>query len=274
MGNIMFYLSEVSTNVYQSAQNPSARRRRAYVSILGTTQLHLRNPFIIALWSAIFPGMGHILLSKYIRGLILFMWEIAINLLSHLNLAIFYTLIGNFNMAKQVLDIRWAILYFPTFLFAVWDSYRTATDINNHFILAAREDAEVKPFILHALGVNYLDRSSPMTAVAWSALMPGLGQLIIHRIVVAFFLLFWWIAVVYFSKVLPAIHYTLLGMFDQAKAIVDPQWLLNIPSIYFFSVYDAYANTVESNNLFKWEQAKFLKRNYQYHSFPMPGNQK
>jgi hypothetical protein len=254
----------------QFSSVPSARRKRAYVSIMGTTQLHLRSPFIIAFWSAIFPGTGHMLLSKYIRGLILFMWEIAINQFSHLNLAIFYTFIGKFDIAKQVLDIRWAILYFPTFLFAIWDSYRTATDINNHFLLAAREDAEVQPFVLHALGLNYLDRSSPLAAMLWSALMPGLGQLIIHRILVAFFLLFWWIVVIYFSNVLPAIHYTLLGMFDQAKAVVNPQWLLNIPSIYFFSAYDAYINTVESNKLFEWEQAKFLKRNYQCHSFPMP----
>jgi len=82
----------------------SARRRRAYVSILNTTKLHLRNPFIIALWSAIFPGMGHLLLSKHITGLILFVWEIAVNLLSNLNLAIFYTFTGRFEMAGQVLN--------------------------------------------------------------------------------------------------------------------------------------------------------------------------
>jgi hypothetical protein len=47
---------------------PSARRSVAYLSILGTTQMHLRNPFVIACWSVAFPGMGHLLLSKYLRG--------------------------------------------------------------------------------------------------------------------------------------------------------------------------------------------------------------
>lgn len=250
--------------------SPSARRRRAYVSILGTSQLHLRCPLVICLWSAIFPGLGHLLLSKYIRGLALFMWEIAINLQSHLNLAIFYTFTGEFEMAKQVLDKRWFLLYIPTFLFAMWDSYRTTVDMNKQFILAAREDAEVKPFIQHALGINYLDKGSPWVAVAWSALSPGAGQLIIHRIIVAFFILILWVLVVYQSNALPAVLYTCWGQFDKAKEILDIQWTLNFPSLFFFSIYDAYTNTVESNKLFDWEQARFLKKEYQSKNFPMP----
>jgi hypothetical protein len=99
---------------------------------------------------------------------------------------------------------------------------------------------------------------------------PGVGQLLIHRIVVAFFILIWWIVVVYMSNALLAIHFSLLGQFDQARAIADHQWLLNIPSLYFFSIYDAYVNTVESNKLFDWEQSKFLKKEYQCRFFPMP----
>ncbi len=246
------------------------RRIRANVNIWGTSQLHLRSPVIIGLWSAIFPGMGHLLLGKYIRGFILFIWEVVVNLFSHLNLAIFLTFIGQFEKAKDVLDVQWFLLYIPTYIFAIWDSHRTSVDLNNQFILAAREDAVVQPFVLNSLEVNYLDKSSPWTAVFWSMLSPGVGQLLIHRILVAFFLLSWWIAVAYFSKVLPAIHYTLAGAFEQAKAVVNMQWLLNIPSIFFFGIYDAYVNTVESNKLFEWEQAKFLKYNYQDATFPMP----
>jgi hypothetical protein len=251
-------------------QQHSARRPRAYVNILGTTQIHFRNPYVVALWSAIFPGAGHILLNKNIRGFILFIWEIFVNQLSHLNLAIFYSCLGNFAEAGRVLDTRWLLLYTPTYLFAVWDSYRTALDLNNQFVLAEREDAPVQPLIINAAGINYLDKSSPVASVAWSALSPGMGQLGVHRILPAFFLLGWWIATVYFSRVLPAVHYTLLGRFEQAKAVTDPQWLLNIPSIYLFSIYDAYVNTVEGNRLFEWEQAKYLKQNYQSPCFPIP----
>lgn len=37
----------------------TARRYSAHISIMGTTQIHLRNPYIIAWWSAAFPGFGH-----------------------------------------------------------------------------------------------------------------------------------------------------------------------------------------------------------------------
>lgn len=249
---------------------PAPRRRRAYVSMLGTTQMHLRNPVIIGLWSAIFPGLGHLLLSKYISGMLLFMWEVFVNIQSHLNLSIFYTFTLRFEESKAVLDQRWLLLYIPTYLFAIWDSYRSTIDMNNHFVLAVREDAKVKMFIESPMGFNYLDKSSPWVAMAWSMISPGAGQLFIHRIFVAFFLMAWWIVVIYCSKALPAIHHTALFQFDLAKEVVDKQWILNIPSVIFFGIYDAYVNTVESNKLFEWEQGKFLRQEYQSKDFPMP----
>lgn len=50
----------------------TGRRYTAYVNTLGTTQLHLRSPWVVAFWSMMFPGLGHVLLSKYLRGYILF----------------------------------------------------------------------------------------------------------------------------------------------------------------------------------------------------------
>lgn len=253
--------------------NTSFRRSRANISILGTTQMHLRNPWIVALWSAIFPGMGHLLLSKYISGFILFIWEIFVNLESHLNLAIFYSFTGNPELAKEVLNTRWLLLYFPVYLFAIWDSYRTTVDMNNHYELAGREDAEITPFTVSPLGFNYLDKSVPWVNVAWSILSPGTGQLSIHGIMVAFFIIPWWIVVVYFSGFLPAMHHTAFFQFDAAIDIIDKQWFLNIPSLFFFPIYDAYTNTVESNKLYECELMKFLKREYQdrYYRMPMDG---
>ena len=101
-------------------------------------------------------------------------------------------------------------------------------------------------------------------------MMPGLGQLLIHRIPTALFTMVASIVIAQQSKLLPAIHYTLLGRFDYAKAIINPQWFLNIPSIYFFAMYDAYEKTVSNNNLYDWEQTKFLKKNYENTNFNMP----
>jgi len=250
------------------------RRKRAYVSLTGTTTIHLRNPYIIACWSAAFPGLGHLLLSKYLRGFLLFLWEIFINYNAHINLAILYSLTGKFEMAKNIININYALIYIPTYIFAIYDSYETTVDLNNNFILAAREDAVIVPFKVGGLEINFLDKKTPWVAAAWSLISPGAGQLYIHRIVVAAFILIWVIVVAYFSKVLPAIQYSLMGQLAKAKAVVDWQWLLNIPSLYVYAMYDAYTNCVEGNNLYDWEQSKFLRTNYQSKNFHMPGKER
>jgi TM2 domain-containing membrane protein YozV len=253
-----------------STSKTTPRRSIAYVSILGTTQLHLRNPFVIAAWSITFPGLGHLLLSKYLRGFLLFIWEIVINYKAHINLLILYSFIGDFERAKEVVDLRWMSLYVPTYIFAIWDSYRTTVDLNHNYILAAREDAQIKSFNISALEINYLDKRKPWVSAVWSLLIPGSGQLYIHRIVTAFFVVVWWITICYLSNLLPLIHYTFIGDFQQAKSVVDMHWFLNIPSVYFFAMYDSYTNTVENNKLYEWEQSKFLKDNYQNSSFKIP----
>lgn len=248
----------------------SARRPMAFVCLFGTTQLHLRNPYVIAGWSLAFPGTGHLLLSKYVRGIVLFLWEVFVNYKAKVNLLILYSFIGDFEKAKHVADLRWLSLYIPTYIFTIWDSYRTTIDLNHAYILASRENAQIKPFKISSTEINYLDKKIPWVSACWSLLVPGGGQLYIHRLITAFFLISWWIAISYCSKLLPAMHYTLLGDFQQAKSILDMQWALNIPSVCFFAMYDAYVNTVENNKLFGWEQANFLKRTYQSSSFILP----
>ncbi len=254
----------------QRKMNQSSRRKIANVGIVGTTQLHLRNPFVIAGWSLLFPGMGHLLLSIYLRGFLLFVWEVFINYKAGINYAIFYSFIGRFDAAKEVLNVRWTLLYLPLYFFTIWDSYRIAVDINHKYILAVREDAPIQTFTISAMGTNYLDKRIPFNAFMWSALMPGAGQLYNHRIIAAAFLLIWWIAIVYYSNLLTGIQMTLTGHYEQVKDIVNMHWVLNIPSVYCFAMYDAYANTVENNKLFDWEQGKFFRRHYQDKNFNIP----
>ncbi|WP_139488073.1 hypothetical protein [Brevibacillus dissolubilis] len=246
-----------------SNQNKSPRRLTAYVSILGTTQLHLRNPWIVAWWSIAFPGFGHLLLAKYLRGYILIGWELVINSMSNLNQAMVYSFTGKFELAKSVIDVRWLALYAPVYLFAVYDSYRTTIDLNNQFILANRERAFTPPFHMTGLEINYMDKRNPWLALLWSLLMPGMGQLYIHRIASAFYILLAWIGTTYLSHLLEGIQYTLLGDFRHATDVLVPKWLMFMPSIYCFALYDAYVNTVESNKAFDKEQRYFLKENYQ-----------
>ncbi|WP_280769189.1 hypothetical protein [Salipaludibacillus daqingensis] len=241
------------------------RRFKAYLGPLGTTQLHLRNPYVVAWWSAAFPGFGHLLLSKYIRGFSLFIWEVFVNSMSNLNHAIVFSFIGNFEMAKEVLDPRWLLLYLPVYMFAIWDSYRTTMDINKEFILAERENAEINTYSITSMEINYLDKRRPIMAVLWSLMTPGLGQLYIHRIFTAIFTMGFMIVFVYFSNALVAVHWIFLGDLNEAKEVIDPQWFLFIPSNIGFAVYDSYTNTVENNKLYESEQRKFLRKNYQHY---------
>lgn len=249
--------------------NNTARRYIAHVSQAGTTQLHLRNPLTIAWWSLAFPGFGHLLLSKYLRGMALFLWEMTINLNANINEAIIYSFQGEFEQATAALDPRWLMLYLPTYLFATWDSYRTAIDLNKLTLLAERENHRFNSFILGPLEINYLDKRKPLTALVWSLIMPGLGQLYIHRIITATFVLIWMIVICYFSHFIEGMNLILMGEIQKATNIFNKEWLLFLPSIYGFAIYDAYVNTVENNKLFIREQRNYLKDTYQIPNFRM-----
>jgi TM2 domain-containing membrane protein YozV len=252
----------------------TARRYKAHVSILGTTQLHLRNPYIIAWWSAAFPGFGHLLLSKYLRGYALFIWEVVVNIKAHVNSAMIYSFQGNIDMAKEVLDTRWLLMYIPVYLFAIWDSYRTTVDLNKVYLLADREEHRFNSFSIGALEINYLDKRSPIVSLMWSLFIPGLGQLYIHRIITALFGIVSLVVFFYYSHFLEAVSLLFLGNVKEATSVLNPEWLLFLPSHYGFAMYDSYINTVENNKLFEKELRNHLTENYQSKSFQILKGQK
>lgn len=245
----------------------TARRYKAHVSIVGTTQIHLRNPYIIGWWSAAFPGFGHLLLSKYIRGYVLFIWEVFVNINAKVNLAMIYSFQGNIDMAKDVLNTRWLLMYIPVYLFGIWDSYRTTIDMNKVYILAEREDHRFNSFSLGALEINYLDKRNPVMSIIWSLFVPGLGQLYLHRILTSFFVIIWLVIFFYYSHALEAVSLLFLGEIQKATSVLKSEWLLFLPSIYGFAIFDAYMNAVENNKLYEKEQRNFLKKNYQAPDF-------
>ncbi|WP_099355066.1 hypothetical protein [Fredinandcohnia onubensis] len=241
----------------------TARRYTAHVSILGTTQLHLRNPYIIAWWSAAFPGFGHLILSKYLRGYALFIWEVIVNLGAHVNLSMIYSFQGNIDMAIEILDTRWLLMYIPVYLFGIWDSYRTTVDMNRVYLLAEREEHRFNSFTLGALEINYLDKRNPVLSIIWSLFIPGLGQLYIHRILTALFVIVGTVIFFYYSHALEAVSLLFLGKVKEATSVLKPEWFLFLPSHYGFAIYDSYINTVENNKLFEKELRQHLKNHYQ-----------
>lgn len=239
------------------------RRPKGSISTANVNLLHIKNPWVTAWWSAAFPGYGYIIMGSYIKGFSLAIWEFVINYQAHINTAIYYSLLGRFEMAKTVIDVNWFLLYLSIYVYSIWSSYHLTVDLNKLSILADREDSMIIPVKIDSMEICFLDKRVPWMAACLSLFTPGIGHLYTHRIPTSIFLKLNFIAIVYFSHLLPAIHYTAIGAFSQATAILDPQWFLILPSIIGFAVYDSYVNTVEYNRLFEMEQARFLSDHYQ-----------
>jgi hypothetical protein len=90
-------------------------------------------------------------------------------------------------------------------------------------ILADREDSMILPVKLSSMDICFLDKRTPWMAAGLSLISPGLGHHYTHQIPTSFLLPVEYIVIVYFSHLLPAIHYTAIGAFEQARAALDPQ---------------------------------------------------
>ncbi len=247
----------------------NARYPKGLVSPLSISLITIRNPNLAMWWGAAFPGLPQIAMCKFVTGAILIFWEFSINTFSHINLAIMYSFTGRFELAQEVLDPKWLLIYLPVYLFGIWDGRRLVTDFNKHAILGDVTGSvkEINPVSISSYDINILEKKKPAVAAMWSFILPGLGHLYAQRIPTAFFIIFCITAVYYFSNFLPAVHLTFLGHFNEATEILESQWLLFYPSILCFSIFDSYKFCEKSNNLFKAQQANYLIESNQPFSF-------
>ncbi|MCI3921436.1 hypothetical protein MO973_25040 [Paenibacillus sp. TRM 82003] len=223
-----------------------------------------------AWWSAAFPGLGHIMLCKYLVALVLIGWEVFINNYSHLNTSIYYTMVGDFDKAKEVLDLRWFLLYMPVYVFAIWDSYHRTVQYNKDYRLCYKTGYAIVSRNISSFELNKLEKRKPWPVVVWSLIAPGLGYLHINRLPSALLFTVWFVVIVYYSSALPAVHATFGGPSAEALKEIDVQWFLFLPSLYGFTVYEAYSHAVEYNKLYEIEQGSFLKKEFQPRAFRMP----
>lgn len=80
--------------------------------------------------------------------------------------------------------------------------------MNKVYLLAEREEHPLNSFSIGALKINYLDKRNPVMSMVWSLFVPGLGQLCIHRIITAFFIIVLWVVIFsYYSQVLKLFHF-------------------------------------------------------------------
>jgi hypothetical protein len=224
-----------------------------------------RSPGVALWWSVLLPGFGHFYVGSHLKGFVLLAWEAAINNMAHLNLAIYYSILGEPQQAARVLNLEWAILYPFIYLFSIWDAYRLAVEVSKlnqlEELQGHRQFTRIK---LHPIwGMNFLEKRNPFTAAFFSILVGGLGHLYNLRIAKAAMLAFWQVLVMVKSHGHEAIAFTLQGRFHDAAAVIDYQWFLFWPSVALFNVVNAYTDAIQLNNLFddEWEHRlrKYLR---------------
>lgn len=242
--------------------NKQLRRPLATISMFGVSFFHRQNPYMVAWWSAAFPGFGQYLLNQYLRGTILTLFEVVLNTLAHLNEAIVYSFCGKFEMARSILQPRWAFGYLIIYLYAIWDSYRSALIQNKMCHLAELENERIRGIILHPLEIQYIEQKNPFIAALYSFFFAGLGQLYNHRFILAFYAMFWWWAYLILSRAHESAFNLILGNIQKSISMLQPHWLLFMPSVAGGSAYHAFITAIEHNRLYRQEQRQHLEERY------------
>ena len=246
------------------------RRKRLDLSRFDTMQMHVRHPLIAVWWAMSFAGFGQMMVGSYVKGYVLVILEIIINMQAKLNMAIIYSFTGQFELAKEVLDNRWLLGYVLVYVYGIWDSYNLTVNTNKLAVLAAREKAPIDVFKMIPFSINYLDKRVPWVSIFWSFVLPGLGHMYVLRMATGYFLIGFWFVCAYYSRIFQVIQFTFIGDFSQSITIADPQWLLFMPSIYGYAAYEAYSSTVEMNKIFDIELGEYLKKRYQKFALTLP----
>ncbi|MDQ0243027.1 TM2 domain-containing membrane protein YozV [Bacillus fengqiuensis] len=242
--------------------NNCCRHPIARISVFGITHLQWQNPYMVAWWSATFPGFGHFLLNQYIRGMLLTLSEVITNTLAHINEAMVYSFCGKFELAKSVIEPKWTYGYLIIYLLAIGDSYRSALSQNKMCQLAELENGAIQSIKISPSEIQYLERKSPAVGALYSFFFPGLGQLYNHRFGLAFYAMFWWWTYLALSNVHESLLNLLLGRMDESISMLHPHWLLFMPSVMGGSIFHAYVTAVEHNRLFCLEQRQHLANRY------------
>lgn len=217
---------------------------------LGLHGLARRSPWAAAWWSVALPGLGHFYLGSFTKGFIFMVWEIGVNTMANLNLAIYHSILGNFEQAQEVLVLKWAVLYPGVYLLAIWDAYRVAVENNRLYDLERLQEQRYFEYHTKAwYGSNWLLKCNPWWAAFWSVILGGGGHFLNMQLLKGVILMGWYLLISIQSGLSEAAIHTLLGQYEMAHQVVDYQWLLFWPSIHMFNIWDAYEDCVQQNKL-------------------------
>jgi hypothetical protein len=236
------------------------------MGILGVNHLHKTNPWVAAWWSAALPGFGHMQMGMYLKGAVFLTAEIMLNLFGNINLAMLYTFTFQFEKAGQLINYDCAFLYVSIWVFSILDSYRLAVEVNKiQWLESKQKDHHFENDVISFADMNFLDKRNPWVSLFWSSTFTGLGHVYCHKILFGFILISWTCVITFSTHFPMLIIYTLTGQLDKIADAVNYEWLLFLPSVYFFGIYHGYSSTTVHNLLFKEEQAYYFQVNYGSH---------
>ncbi|TCP29762.1 hypothetical protein EV207_10854 [Scopulibacillus darangshiensis] len=98
------------------------------------------------LWSIAFPGFGQLIDRQYIKGVLLVILEIVINVQAHFNDIIVLSFNGHIHAAIEAVNIQWLMFYPCVYFFSMWDAYRNAK--------GEKDDGAFLPFVFSAYFVT------------------------------------------------------------------------------------------------------------------------
>jgi TM2 domain-containing membrane protein YozV len=93
---------------------------------------HRRKPLLATLWSLLTPGLGHIYIRKVDEGFIILVCWITTAYMSRLCEAIVFTLVGDFAMAKEVINYQWLLFAPSLYGYAAYASFAAVVEVNKY----------------------------------------------------------------------------------------------------------------------------------------------
>jgi TM2 domain-containing membrane protein YozV len=92
-----------------------------------------RKPLLAILWSLLTPGLGHLYVRKVEDALTLLVSWIVIGYMSHFCEAIVFTLVGDFDSAKAIVNYQWLLFAPSLYGYAAYASYAAVVEVNKYF---------------------------------------------------------------------------------------------------------------------------------------------
>lgn len=92
-----------------------------------------------------------------------------------------------------------------------------------------------------------------LEAVLWSIALPGFSQLLTGQVIKGTLFVLLEFVINMYSNFNSAIMFSFLGEIDNAIQVINFQWLMFYPCLYFFAMWDAYRSAMPEN-----EELSFL----------------